>query len=230
MTYGAITTAAPAVIERAAPGVVAFPLMPNEIIDRAVETAAGIAVGVGVTRGTDKAKQVVVGYAAGFLGFTCRLGDQYGPGGETNAINVPQYSQISLMRSGYLYLALTANDSGSPGDAINIVNATGVVGIGTAGGGETQLDGIELDEVVTSGMTYARFRLSTPRVAVVPITSIELNGVAVTPVAGVADLAVVESIIVAGQDAPAVGDITIAVAGSGIAIAETANTVTLTGS
>jgi len=224
MTYGAYTTAAPAVMDAASPGVVAYPNMPAEIKDFEVETAA-VGLGIMVSRGTDKGKQCVAG-SANPLGFTCRLGDLFGAGGEGNAASVPVGSSVSVMRSGYLWLQLKSGDTGDPDTVVNVVTATGVVGLGAAGGGEQELDGIQLDEVVTGTRTLARFRLDNPRIKVNPITGIKLNtGTTHSPTAGVVDLALVES-IKANANPALVGAVVLA-DGSGIDLSQNSQTISV---
>lgn len=124
-----------------------YALHPHQIDSRAVETVAGIGFGVAVGRGTDLEKQCVLGTAA-YLGITVRSLDREADDA-AGAIEYSQYETAAIMREGYVWVALPAG--GNPGDAIKYTTATGVLDVGTAGVGETQLDGATLETVTAAG-------------------------------------------------------------------------------
>lgn len=57
---------------------------------------------------------------------------------------------VNILRSGYVYLTLAAG--GSAGAALKSNDTTGVIDVGTAGAGETQLTGCTLEETVAAGV------------------------------------------------------------------------------
>ena len=124
-----------------------YALHPHQIDSRAVETAAGIGFGLAVSRGTDLEKQCVLGGTA-FLGITVRSLDREADDA-AGAIEYSQYETAAIMRQGYIWATLPAG--GNPGDAILYNNTTGVLDVGTAGAGETQLDGATLETVTAAG-------------------------------------------------------------------------------
>lgn len=124
-----------------------YALHPDHIDSRSVETAAGIEFGRAVSRGTDLENQCVVG-GTDFLGITVRSLDREGQA-NTGEVIYSQYETAAIMRFGYIWVNLPAG--GSPGDAVKYNNTTGVIDIGTAGAGETQLDGASLETEVAAG-------------------------------------------------------------------------------
>lgn len=120
---------------------------PKDIVSRSVETAAGIGFGVAVSRGTDKESQVVIG-GTDFCGITVRSLDREGAI-NTGNILYKQKETAALIREGYLWVVIPTG--GNPGDSIKYNNTTGVLDVGTAGVGETQLDGAQLDTTTAAG-------------------------------------------------------------------------------
>lgn len=129
---------------KAFPGLI-YALHPDHIDSRSVETAAGIEFGVAVSRGTDAENQCVLG-GTDFLGITVRSVEFESLNGQ---VKYSQTDTAAIMRFGYIWVTLPAG--GSPGDAIKYNNTTGVVNVGTAGAGETQLDGATLETETAAG-------------------------------------------------------------------------------
>lgn len=123
-----------------------YALHDQDIDSRAVETAAGADFGIAVSRGTDLEKQCVIGGTA-FIGITVRSVDREGLGDGT--VKYAQTETAGIMRKGYIYVTLAAG--GNPGAALKYDNTTGVIDVGAAGAGETQLDGAELETVTAAG-------------------------------------------------------------------------------
>lgn len=105
---------------------------PHDIISRAVETAAGIAFGVAVSRGTDKDAQAVVG-GSDLLGIVIRSLDKEGAA-NTGAIQWNELEQAGILRSGYVWAKCVAGCV--PGNAVNYNTTTGVLDAGAPGAGE----------------------------------------------------------------------------------------------
>lgn len=124
-----------------------YALAPHDNISRDVETVAGIEFGVAVSRGTDKERQAVVG-GTDFLGITYRDLGREGAA-NTGAIKYSEKETAGIMRKGYIWATIPTG--GNPGDSIKYNNTTGVLDVGTAGVGETQLDGAQLDTVAAAG-------------------------------------------------------------------------------
>ena len=124
-----------------------YALAPHDNISRDVEGVAGIEFGVAVSRGTDKERQAVAG-GDDFLGITYRDLGREGAA-NTGAIKYSEKETAGIMREGYIWAVLPAG--GNPGDAIKYTTATGVLDVGTAGVGEIQLDGAQLDTVTAAG-------------------------------------------------------------------------------
>lgn len=120
---------------------------PTDIVSRAVETVAGIGFGIAVSRGTDAEKQVVLG-GTSFLGITVRSLDREGAA-NTGAIQYKETEAAAILREGYIWAVCPTGCN--PGDAVNYVNATGVLDSGTAVAGETQLDGAKWETVTAAG-------------------------------------------------------------------------------
>lgn len=122
---------------------------PKDIISRSVETAAGIGFGVVVSRGTDKDNQCILGGTTGILGVTVRSLDQEGVV-NTGAIKYDQYETAAIMREGYIWAVCPTGCN--PGDAVNFVEATGVLDSGAPSGtGETGLNDCYWDSVAAAG-------------------------------------------------------------------------------
>lgn len=117
-----------------------------EIVSKAVEGANGIEFGTAVSRGTDTEKQIVAGGTA-FTGITVRSVDREGTA--AGDIKYNETESAAVMREGYMWITLAAG--GNPGDAIKYTNATGLIDVGAAGAGETQLDGATLETVTAAG-------------------------------------------------------------------------------
>lgn len=124
-----------------------FANAPSDIVSRLVETAAGIEFGVATSRGTDLERQIVVG-GTNFSGITVRALDREGAA-NTAAIRYNETESAALMRFGYIWIVIPAG--GNPGDAVFYDDTTGIIDVGTAGAGETQLDGAQLDTITVAG-------------------------------------------------------------------------------
>ena len=132
---------------------------PHDIVSRAVETAAGVAFGVAVTRGTDADKQIVPAASADFLGITIRSLEK--EGGTAGAIQWNAKETAGVMRSGYIWAVCPTGCV--PGDAVNYADGTGVLDSGAAGAGSTSLDGASWETTAVAG-ELAVVRLSTSAV------------------------------------------------------------------
>lgn len=129
---------------------------PHGIETFLVETAAGIAPGLVVSPGTADDQAVLGGDGTG-VGVTIRRLDA-----ENNASDVLVYNQhdpVAVVYSGRVWVSL--GGAGSRGDAIKYNDTTGVITAGTAGTGETQLNGELLDTVSGAGLAKI---LLTPQV------------------------------------------------------------------
>lgn len=112
-------------------------------ISRAVETAAGIAFGLVVGRGTDRDTQVTTGGATP-LGIVAR--HQYADAG---AASVDQYDEATILRNGFVWI--TPATAGNAGAALNYNTTTGVIDTGAAGGGEVAIAGELMTDAAGSG-------------------------------------------------------------------------------
>lgn len=122
-------------------------LSPKDVVSRSVETSAGIDFGVAVSRGTDKDRQVVVG-GSDYLGVTVRSLDREGAM-NTGAIKYDQNETAAIMRDGYI--AAVCPSGCTPGAAVFFNDTTGVLDAGTAGVGETQLNGSSWETTTSAG-------------------------------------------------------------------------------
>lgn len=133
-------------------GMIADVQYDNHIESKLVQTAA-IEPGFVVSRGTDKAKQVVTGGIAP-LGVVVRSMDQ-----ENNASGNIEYAiadAVGVMTSGSIWVNIV--NTGVPGDAICYNTTTGAVSAGEAGTGQLQLNGT-LETVVSSAGGLGRIKL-----------------------------------------------------------------------
>jgi len=120
---------------------------PSDIVSRAVETVAGVAFGVAVTRGTDPDKQTVLATSANFLGITIRSLEK--EGGDAGAIRWNLKETAGIMRSGYIWAVCPTGCL--PGNAVKYTDGTGVLDSGAAGVGETSLDGATWETTASAG-------------------------------------------------------------------------------
>jgi hypothetical protein len=134
-------------------------MYPNEIVSRRVETAAGIAPGRVVSRGTNDNQITVGGDATGF-GITVR--DLANEGAvSTNNLLYAQYDVCPVIRKGYCYVDL--QNTGTKGATLFYNDTTGLISAGTAGAGETQMDGCTLEETkAAAGIALIRVALEEP--------------------------------------------------------------------
>jgi len=126
----------------ALPGLVAD-IGPHEIVSKKAEGAFGF--GLVVCRGTadDQAKINDTDY----IGISVRdLARENNASGDTAYVDE---DVAAVMRKGYIWCVIA--DTGSPGAVLNFVNATGAIGVGAAGAGETDLTGWTLESTVASG-------------------------------------------------------------------------------
>lgn len=122
---------------------------PSEVISRSVETVAGIPFGVVVSRGTDADDQCLLGGTANILGVTIRSLDREGAI-NTGAIQYDEKETAGIMREGYIWAVCPSGCV--PGDAVNFVEATGVLDSGAPSGtGETGLDDCFWDSTAAAG-------------------------------------------------------------------------------
>lgn len=124
-------------------------LAPHDIISRSVETVAGIAFGVVVSRGTDADNQCLIGGTSSILGVSVRALDIEGAI-NTGAIQYDENETAAIMRDGYIYAVCPTGCV--PGDAVNFVEATGILDSGApVGVGETGLDDCFWDSTTAAG-------------------------------------------------------------------------------
>lgn len=124
-------------------------LAPRDVISRSVETVAGIAFGVIVSRGTDADNQCLLGGTDNILGVTLRSLDIEGAI-NTGAIKYNETDTAAIMRDGYVYAVCPTGCV--PGDPVNFVEATGVLDSGAPSGtGETGLDDCFWDSTTAAG-------------------------------------------------------------------------------
>jgi len=108
-----------------------FAQAPKDIISRAVETVAGIGFARVVSRGTDKDKQCILGGTTGILGITVRSLDREADDA-AGAIEYAENETAGIMREGYIWAVCPTGCV--PGDAVNFVEATGVLDSGAPAG------------------------------------------------------------------------------------------------
>lgn len=123
-----------------------YALHPHDIDSRSAESGP-IAIGIAVSRGTDKDKQVVKGGTA-FFGISARALDQEGAA-NTGAIAYETGETVPCLRDGYIWAVCA--DGCVPGNAVNYVNATGAFGAGAAVAGETNLLGATWETTASAG-------------------------------------------------------------------------------
>jgi len=117
---------------------------PLEVVSKLAEGGV-IPYGSTVSRGTAD-DQVTKGGTA-IIGVAARTA--VAEGNSTYDAEYEQYSAVNVVRDGYVYLTISEN--GADGGALNSVDATGVIGVGAATTGETDLTGWTLEEDVTAG-------------------------------------------------------------------------------
>jgi hypothetical protein len=120
---------------------------PHDIVSRDVETVGGIGFGVAVSRGTNPERQIVAGGTT-FTGITIRSLDKEGAA-NTGAINWNEKETAGVIRDGYIWAVCPSGCT--PGDTVKYINATGTIDSGTAGVGETALDGAQWDTIAAAG-------------------------------------------------------------------------------
>lgn len=126
-----------------------YGLAPREVISRDVETVAGIAFGVVVSRGSDPDRQCLLGGTASILGVTVRSLDREGAI-NSGDIEYAETETAAIMREGYIWAVCPTGCV--PGDAVNFVEATGVLDSGApAGVTETGLDDCFWDSTAAAG-------------------------------------------------------------------------------
>ena len=157
MTYGAFQTAVTR-LEKRTSGVLMDGLN-ADTDNKIVETAAGVIPGVVVSRGTDPDSQIVLGVSTVVLGIVVRTGDANGALGSevTNTPVYAQYEVANVLRRGYIW-AYTTGVAFAGSEAISVVDATGVLKLGAAGVGETDLTNIVL-ETTMAAAGVALFRI-----------------------------------------------------------------------
>jgi len=189
----------------ATPGLVVREALADIESGLAVEDAAGIGLGVVVSRGTTPDAQVTLGDDASsdVLGITCRVANAEGALGSeaTNAVTYAQYETIPVIRRGYVWVYCTG--TGNAGSRnINYNDTTGAIDLGTATTGETQLYGAELCNTITSSGSMALLRIYDLTADPPYLTGITMNGQAAETITnGIVDLTVVEEITMNGQAA-----------------------------
>ena len=123
------------------------------------KSEGAVPFGVIVKRGTNKETQCAVGGTANVLGVSIRdIAREYAARGDTTT-SYADKTVVSVLRSGYINLKLTTG--GNPGDALFYVNATGVIDVGTAGSGQTQLTAAQAElQTVTAAAAVGVVRIN----------------------------------------------------------------------
>jgi hypothetical protein len=124
-----------------------YGMSPRDIVSRSCETVAGAAVGIAMSRGTDKENQVVIG-GTDYAGVSVRSLEGEGAA-NTAILAFSENDTVPLMREGYIWIVCPTGCN--PGDAANYVDATGVIDSGAAAANETNLLGAEWDSVAGAG-------------------------------------------------------------------------------
>lgn len=138
---------------KAYPGLIADTQFQNNVISKDLETAT-IKPGLVVSRGTDAVRQAVLGGTTP-LGVVVR--DLHKENNTSEELEYVATDTIGVLTAGTIWVAPI--NTGSAGDAIYSVDADGTIGIGTAGAGQTQLNGV-LEDDVASGGDLARIKLT----------------------------------------------------------------------
>lgn len=125
-----------------------YALHPHDIDSMSVETAAGIAFGVAVSRGTDPDRQIVLGGDAAFYGITIRSLEREGDDA-AGAISYSEKETAGVMRKGYIWVVCPTGCV--PGDSVKYNDTTGVIDAGVAGAGETQLNNASFETTAAAG-------------------------------------------------------------------------------
>ena len=124
-----------------------YALSPCDIVSRSVETVAGMAFGIAVSRGTDPDEQAVIG-GADYLGISIRSLEREGAA-NTGAVQYDETETAGIMRFGYVWAVCPAG--ATPGDAVKYTTATGVLDSGAPGAGEAAITGATWDTVTAAG-------------------------------------------------------------------------------
>ena len=125
---------------------------PKTVDTGIVEEANGVAPGLVVSKGTND-DQISLGGDGTGVGIVIRNLDV-----ENNASDAIVYAdetQVAVLIEGDIVVALS--EAGNKGDALNYVDATGVIGVGAASTGETDLKGVLMETISAAG--NARIRL-----------------------------------------------------------------------
>jgi hypothetical protein len=138
-------------MDRAYPGLLAD-LNKNRIISRLAEGGA-IPFGTVVSRGTADDQCVLGGTDP--IGVALRTLDREGDLG-TADLEYKEKDAVAVIEDGAVYVSV--GSTGSPGDVLKYVNATGAILTGAPGTGETALPGV-LEETVAAVDDIARIRL-----------------------------------------------------------------------
>lgn len=125
-----------------------YALAPHDIISRACETAAGIGFGLVVSRGTDPDVEAVIGGTVP-IGITVRSLEREGAA-NSGDVKYSVTETMAVMRKGGIWCK---NPDGCvPGNLVNYVEATGVLGTGApSGAAETALNGARWDSTAAAG-------------------------------------------------------------------------------
>lgn len=131
---------------------VALPGMPADAdysaATKLCETAAGIAFGVVVSRGTADKGAIVGG--SEFVGVTIRDITQ-------DSDNYDQYDNMGVMQRGHIWVTVGGNVAA--GDDVTYNTTTGVLSSTAAGAGQVAIAGASWETTVSSG-GFAKLRLS----------------------------------------------------------------------
>ena len=121
---------------------------PKILVTKIVEAADGINFGRAVSRGTNKAKQVLLG-AADFVGITYRSLEREVQARGSTDIKYTDKDECGVLQNGYIWLRTT--NACDAGDQVKVNTTTGVFGSGAKGNGEVNLDGATWESKAAAG-------------------------------------------------------------------------------
>jgi hypothetical protein len=132
-------------MEAGFPGLIADVQFQNNVESKTLESATA-SPGVVVSRGTDKARQVVKGGTKPVGVLVRDLANEADVNGD---LVYKAKGTVGVITAGKVWVPIV--NTGVPGNAIYSVDADGTIGVGTASTGETQLNGTLETVVSTAG-------------------------------------------------------------------------------
>ena len=111
------------------------------------KTAYGSVINFGVVVSRSGDAKATLGGSGTGIGVTIRSLDREGTK-LTGAIQYAVGDSMAVLRKGYIWVVIAK--TGVPGNALYYVNSTGLISVGTAGGGQTDLTGCTLETTVAT--------------------------------------------------------------------------------